>query len=694
MSPVQRLTMRLDELDPDQRLAVTAPRGPLCILAGAGTGKTRTITHRIAYLIQQGFVLPDQVLALSFTSRAAGEMRERLRLMGTDGVQARTFHSAALKQLTYFWPRIAPGVQWRLLNRKFTIMGRAVRRAGLANDKNMIRDVQSEIEWAKASLISADNYEEYCAKIKRDTPAPADAVAAAYRAYEEYKVTPDGLLVDFDDVLLLIAGAMEDYPSIRQEFQDQYKSFVVDEYQDVTPLQQRVLDVWLGDRDDLTVVGDANQTIYSFTGADPSLLLNFTRRFENATLVRLNRDYRSTPQVVDLANKVIGQAKGRVAGTRLELIGQRKPGPRPSFTGYPTEAAEAAGVARRIKELIDNGVPASEIAILYRVNAASSLFEAELARHEVPFFVKEGEGFFQRREIIHALKQLRKRADYLQSKRWVPQGRQLAREVSIVISSCGLTPEPPVGESQREAWYALHALLDLCRDMHYANPDMTLPRMVDLLRERAENKMAPALNGVTLASIHSAKGAEWDCVFVVGLREGMVPIQQAVRAGSHAIEEERRLLYVAVTRAREQLYCSWPLARSDDSRSTFTRTRFLDGIVRDGATFQHSAKERSRAVCSQCGELLEDPAERILGHCSQCEVDVDPELVKRLRSWRLVRARELDVPAFTVFTDATLRAIVEAAPQSIEELLKISGIGKVKAERFGEDVVAIVKGEK
>ena len=315
----------LEALDDDQRVAATAPRGPVCILAGAGTGKTRTITYRIAHLVDQGFVSPQRVLAVTFTSKAAGEMRDRLLSMGVTGVQARTFHAAALRQLRYFWPQVAGDLPWRLVDNKFPIVSRAVRNVGMDPSKETVRDILSEIEWAKASLISADGYVEALKAHDRIAPKDPVKVAKVYQRYEEFKSQPDGMLLDFDDLLIHVAGALENAPAVAEEFRQQYRTFVVDEYQDVTPLQQRVLNAWLGERDDLTVVGDANQTIYSFTGASPDFLLDFSKTYDNATVVKLQRDYRSTPQVTVLANTVIGIAVGRAAGTRLRLEGMLFP---------------------------------------------------------------------------------------------------------------------------------------------------------------------------------------------------------------------------------------------------------------------------------------------------------------------------------------------------------------------------------
>ncbi|WP_343572465.1 ATP-dependent helicase, partial [Mycobacterium sp.] len=432
------------DLDDEQREAVLAPRGPVCVLAGAGTGKTRTITHRIAQLVAAGHVAPGQVLAVTFTQRAAGEMRMRLRALGAaaqtgvGGVQAVTFHAAAHRQLRYFWPRVVGDTGWQLLDTKFAVVARGATSAGLKLSTDDVRDVAGEIEWAKASLISPEQYPEAVAAASRDVPLDAAKVAAVYTAYESLKARGNNAqgvaLLDFDDLLLHTAAAIENDAAVADEFRNRYRCFVVDEYQDVTPLQQRVLSAWLGDRDDLTVVGDANQTIYSFTGASPRYLLDFSRRFPDATVVRLERDYRSTPQVVSLANRVIAAARGRVAGSKLHLVGQRDPGPEPTFREYPDEVAEATAVAKSISRLVDAGTPPSEIAVLYRINAQSEVYEEALTEAGIAYQVRGGEGFFSRQEIRQALLAL-KRAANSDVEAPGPDGGDLLRPASPRLQS-------------------------------------------------------------------------------------------------------------------------------------------------------------------------------------------------------------------------------------------------------------------
>ncbi|GGN28251.1 DNA helicase [Lentzea pudingi] len=677
----------LEGLDPEQRAAVEAPRGPVCVLAGAGTGKTRTITHRIAYLCQRGHVAPSQVLAVTFTKRAAGEMRTRLRSLDVHGAQAVTFHAAASRQLRYFWPRVIGGPRWDLVDQKIRVVARAASRLGMPTEPDALRDLTSEIEWAKASLLTPEDYPAAAARAARDIPAPAEQILKLYTTYEQLKT--EAQLLDFDDLLLYTAGALEDNAEVAQEFRDRYRCFVVDEYQDVTPLQQRVLDSWLGARDDLTVVGDANQTIYSFAGASPQPLLNFGRRFPEAVVVRLERDYRSTPQVVELANDVIKWARGRPSGSRLQLIGQRADGPKPRFHEFDDEPSEADAVAGRVKTLLDEGVAASEIAILYRVNAQSEVYEQALASLGIPYLVRGGERFFERAEVRQAMITLRSSGAVAGS---------LPEVVRSVLHRVGLTDEPPTGGSARERWESLLALVELAEEFAAATPEADLPRFCVELDLRAEAQHPPTVEGVTLASLHASKGLEWDAVFLVGLVEGTMPIQYA--DGDEAkVEEERRLLYVGVTRAREHIWLSWALARAAGGRKYRRRSRFLYNLVPENhpaARVSAGAQrpplmKKEKPTCRVCASTLVDAQAVKLGRCRSCPSDVDEELLESLRRWRAGRARELKVPAYVVFTDATLMAIAEQRPTDSAGLVAISGIGASKLDKFGDDVLGLVR---
>ena len=694
----------IGDLDDEQREAVLAARGPVCVLAGAGTGKTRTITRRIAQLVAAGHVAPHQVLAVTFTQRAAGEMRARLRALdngvGTGSVQAVTFHAAARRQLSYFWPRVVGDTGWQLLDTKFAVVAQAANRAGLSTSTDDVRDLAGEIEWAKASLISPEAYAAAVAQAGRDIPFDAAKIATVYAGYESLKARRDGMaLLDFDDLLLHTAAAIENDDAVAQEFRDRYRCFVVDEYQDVTPLQQRVLDAWLGSRDDLTVVGDANQTIYSFTGATPRYLLDFSRRYPDAAVVRLERDYRSTPQVVSLANRVIAAARGRMAGSKLHLVGQRDPGPNPTFTEHTDEAAEAAAVAKKIKNLIDSGTAASEIAVLYRINAQSEVYEEALTEAGVPFQVRGGEGFFNRQEIRQALLALQRAAERdVDGVGAPPACGGLPDIVRAILEPLGLTAEPPPGTRARERWEALSGLAELVDEEVAQRPSLDLPAMLAELRQRADARHPPVVQGVTLASLHAAKGLEWDAVFLVGLADNTLPISHALAHGpdSEPVEEERRLLYVGITRARTHLALSWALARAPGGRQSRRPSRFLNGIAPQSpsdATPNRPRRPRGATPrCRVCNNTLTTPPAIMLRRCESCPSDIDEELLVELKDWRLRTSKEMSVPAYVVFTDNTLIAIAETLPTDDAALVSIPGIGARKLEQYGPDVLAMVKG--
>src|SRR4051812_23999579 len=429
----------LAALDDEQRAAAQAVSGPVCILAGAGTGKTRTITHRIAYGVHTRAFVPEQVLAVTFTARAAGELRARLASLAVGGVQARTFHAAAMRQLRYFAPRVLGGPMPPLVENKLRLVATAASRTRLSTDRTSLRDLASEIEWAKTTLATPDDYPARAAKAGRELPFEAAAVASVYSSYESAKQR-DGVL-DFEDLLLVTAFAIEEHPDVARQVRGQYRHFVVDEYQDVNPLQQRLLDAWLGGRAEVCVVGDPNQTIYSFTGADPDYLLGFADRYPDAEVVKLERDYRSTPQVVALANKLIGQAPRRRGLPGLRLTGQRPDGPEPVFREHPDEPAEAVAVAARCRALIDGGVPASEIAVLFRINAQSEVYENALTDAGVPYVLKGGERFFERPEVREAMVLLRGAAAAgHEPGMLVPAGRGV-----LAAPGWGEHPPPPRG---------------------------------------------------------------------------------------------------------------------------------------------------------------------------------------------------------------------------------------------------------
>ncbi|MFC0037554.1 ATP-dependent DNA helicase UvrD2 [Actinomadura rayongensis] len=680
-------------LDPEQRAVAEAVRGPVCVLAGAGTGKTRAITHRIAYAILTGRMSPQRVLALTFTNRAAGELRGRLTRLGATGVQARTFHAAALRQLSYFWPRVIGGDRPTILNSKIPLVREAASVCRVSLGGTELRAVADEIEWAKVTQHRPEDYAAGVARAGRKSSVNVVDVANLYAMYEQLRRERN--LLDFEGMLELTAAVIGEHPEVAREVREQYRHFVVDEFQDVNPLQKLLLSTWLGDRDDLCVVGDPNQTIYSFTGATPRYLLDFTREFPDATVVKLVRDYRSTPQVVALANGVIDRAVGEEARRhRLELVAQRPPGPEPDFTAYDDEIAEAEDVARRARELIEKGVPAREIAVLFRVNAQSQAYESALASQNVPYVVRGAERFFERPEVREAVVRLRGASRAGADAE--TDGTGLIHTVRHVLSGAGFSDRPPDGAGvARARWESLAALAQLAEDMAADNPRATLPDFVAELEVRAAAQHAPPLEGVTLASLHAAKGLEWDAVFLVGLVEGMMPIIYADTPA--AVEEERRLLYVGVTRAREHLHLSWGLARSPGGGRQRQPSRFLDGLTPKASTHAPPPVDRTKPrraakgpqPCRVCGRPLTAAVERKLGRCEDCPSEMNEDVLLALKDWRAEISAEQRVPAYVVFTDATLQAIAERAPETLEDLAQIPGVGKVKLDRYGPAVLSL-----
>jgi ATP-dependent DNA helicase UvrD/PcrA len=691
-------------LDPEQRVVATATAGPVCVLAGAGTGKTRAITHRIAYAALAGIQDPRHILAVTFTTRAAGELRGRLRQLGVSTVAARTFHSAALRQLRYFWPQVVGGPPPRLIEAKAATIAEAASRVRVRVDRAELRDLAAEIEWAKVTQTAPDDYVAAAAKARRDPAGALEpaVVAQIYSAYEEVK--RDRGQMDFEDTLLLTVGILSERPDVADAVRSQYRHFVVDEYQDVSPLQQRLLELWLGERDSLCVVGDANQTIYSFAGASADYLLGFTNRYPGSTLVRLVRDYRSTPQVVRLANALQAHAPAITARHRIELVAQRPAGPDPVTVEYPDETAEADGVARAIGRLLDSGARASEVAVLFRTNAVSQGYEQALAEAGIPYVVRGAERFFERPEVREAMLLLRgaARSDARAGGGDLSDdlaGGDLVGDVTAVLGAMGWSTLPPTGSgAARERWESLAALVRLAEELAGGHAGAGLPELVAELEERAAAQHVPTVDGVTLASLHAAKGLEWDAVFLVGLVDGLIPITYAQTAES--IEEERRLLYVGITRAREHLRLSWAVARSPGGRANRSPSRFLDGLVpagdrarRSGAggvsAGRRAAGAGTVAHCRSCAVPLRTAAERKTGRCAQCPASYDEWLYESLRSWRLAQAGAQGVPAYCVFTDATLVAIAESLPASAAELGRISGIGPAKLDRYGGEVLEI-----
>lgn len=700
-------------LDPEQRAVAESLSGPVAVLAGAGTGKTRAITHRIAHACHTGAHSATTGLAVTFTTRAAGEMRQRLVGLGVPGISVRTFHGAALSQLRHFWPTAVGGAFPELVSSKARLVGQACRDVGLAATPAVVRDLAAEIEWAGSTLVTAGDYPAAALRAGR-SPVGSGAealdhagVAQAIAAYQEVKSRAHA--IDFEDVLLTMVALLAERPDVADAVRSRYRWFTVDEYQDITPVQERLLLGWLGDRDDLCVVGDPSQTIYSFAGAAPDSLDRFLRQWPQATEVRLVRCYRCTPQIVAAANSLVaagrrravaGQEPAGVAAVRLES--QRPPGPPPDIVTCADDADEAATVASRIGELIRTGTPPRDIAILMRTNGASEPVEVALSEAGIPYVMRGAERFFDRPEVREAVVRMRGQAAA------GARGGQgslttLQEQVSGVLTGMGWLPAGPSGGgAARERWESLAALVALAGEVGSSGVS-DLSGLVGELERRAAISHAPTPDGVTVATLHAAKGLEWSAVFIIGCAEGSIPIVYADTA--ERIAEERRLLYVGLTRARDRLVVTWALSRSGTGRHR-EPSRFLaemrsgGGVVaadarsgllrvgRSGATKERRRRPPGR--CRVCGASLVTAPERTMGRCRRCPGSPDEQLLDELRAWRSRTAEERSVPAYVVFTDLTLTALAERLPRDAQELLDIPGIGRAKADLYGEQLLALV----
>ncbi len=705
----------LADLDPEQTLVAEALTGPVVVLAGAGTGKTRAITHRIAHACQTGAHDPATGLAVTFTNRAAGEMRQRLLGQGVPGVAVRTFHAAALSQLRHFWPSAIGGSFPELVASKARLVTQACRELGMRATPAAVRDLAAEIEWAGSSMVGPTDYETVAERVGRTSVgAGADEVEAAtiahlMAAYDDVKRQAN--VIDFEDVLLTLVALLGERPDVADEVRRRYRWFTVDEYQDITPVQEQLLGAWLGDRDDVCVVGDASQTIYSFAGASPDSLGRFTDRWPHATEIRLARCYRCTPQIVAVANALITsrsrRGPGADPGTTGPVILQstRPDGPAPDIVTCADDADEARTVVTRIEDLVSSGTAHRDIAILMRTNGASEPLEVALGEAGIPFVMRGAERFFERPEVREAVVRLRGEAQPARARPRRSDG-DLVERVVAVLSGMGWRPSGPIGEgASRERWESLAAVVALAAELA-AGGATSLADLITELDRRASIAHAPTPDGVTVATLHAAKGLEWPVVFIVGCAEGSIPIVHATTPAR--IAEERRLLYVGLTRARDRVIVTWALTRAGSGRQR-EPSRFLaelraggrvsaarspSGLMRRGQS--QATRDRDRRPpgrCRVCGAGLVTAPERTLGRCRTCPGVVDEQVMADLRAWRLETARDQEVPDCVVLTDVTLTALAERRPRDSDELLDIPGIGRAKAARYGERLLSLVSAE-
>ena len=537
MNPEQSPVDLLAELDDEQRVAAEALLGPVCIIAGAGSGKTRTISHRIAHGIETGVYAANRVLALTYTNRAASELRSRMQDLGVPQVQVRTFHSAALSQLQFFWPQLTETLAPKLITNKLPVVKDALEELKLRVADEDMRAIAAEIEWLKYGLVSPSEY------ATMDRPAIAGMskekfldVSARFEAVKQQR-----RLADWEDVLLLTTGLLRSEPRMLAHLQQQYRHFTVDEYQDISPLQQSLLETWLGDREELCVVGDPRQTIYTFAGADPSFLTGFSTRFPSAQVVELNRNYRSSPEIVTLANRVAEHG---------ELEAVRIFSSKPSQQKFSSATSESKWIAERISEAIQSGTALGEIAVLARINSQLEMVESELTKLGIKCQVRGTGRFFRRPEIMQAMTALRALAA-------AELTNPLFVEVSKIISALGWSSR----SDGSDKWLGLNWFIEVMEEF---SSDVSLDEYLRELQERERSGHEPAMAAVSLATIHATKGLEWQLVFLCGLNQGYFPISYAKTDAE--ISEERRLFYVAVTRAKDRLMLS---SHSDKPASEF-----------------------------------------------------------------------------------------------------------------------------
>jgi DNA helicase-2/ATP-dependent DNA helicase PcrA len=539
----------LEGLDDRQRAAVTAPAGPLCIVAGAGTGKTRTITHRVAYQVHTGAFAARQTLAITHSRKAASELRTRFTDLGVGQVQANTFHAAALRQLGHFWAFTGVGTpRPNLLTDRRTAVRQAIANlSGLhpsAVASDVVMTVDGEITWAHAQLTSPSDYATRAQAAYRAPDVDVETVAAAYGAYESLK--RERAVIDFDDILVYTSQLITRFPEVAESVRGVYTNFVVDEYQDTDPSQQALLDAWLGGRGTVTAVGDPAQTIFSFKGADPTLLLGFGDRYPGATKVELVTNYRSSPQVLDAANRLSSGLPGAVT-----LTTSNESGPLPAVRAYDDEDDEVRGIADLVVDAIGNGTSPREIAVLHRFNSQAPAIRAALASAGVAVSVRGDDEYFSKKEVASAMRSIHTAAEA------DPDDDGVSVVAEVLDAQGFLENEPPEGiGARRERWENQAALLDQARSLHTAG-HVSVRDLLTELDKRAQLEHVPsAASGVTVTTIHKAKGLEWDVVIVARTTDGSLPSALAKTVGEQ--QEERRLAYVAATRARKSLYMTWP----------------------------------------------------------------------------------------------------------------------------------------
>jgi DNA helicase II / ATP-dependent DNA helicase PcrA len=623
----------LDDLDAEQRAAAVAVTGPVCIVAGAGIGKTRTVTHRLAHAISTGAVKPGTVLAVTHSRKAAGELGGRLDQLGVRGVEAYTFHAAALKVARQHWVQTGrPGATPVVLGEReawgvWREAARSVTR--VEADTATVRDLMDEVGWARSQLVAIDGYADAAVKANRHPGIDLATVSQCWQAYERVKRRVGK--VDFADMLEIATGLLETDADVAETMRRRWAHVTVDEYQDTDSAQQRLLDAIVGDGRDICVVGDPRQAIYSWKGADWRYLNEFGRRHPGVQRFELTRSYRSSPEILEWANRLARTS------TAMPLAPTRPAGPRPTVSAFDDEAAETAKVVTEIRRAITGGAPPSEIAILYRFNASQVRFEAALTAEGIASVVAEDTTFFEREDVRAVL------VPFGQAARAEPERPGLALLNEILIRAGFNRDLPPESlGAVRARWESHEALLELVE----SSPNRMKTDAQALLAEingLAVRTAGPQGERVTLATLHRAKGLEWDVVFIVDVTDGAIPSFYAETPAERA--EEGRLLHVGVSRARRELHLSWAAtnARGWTKRpspyldllpsrpprsppaSRERRPRAATAAARIGS------KDRGGMTCPHCADPLKGISARRIGVCVNCVVRAPGQLGDRAR---------------------------------------------------------------
>ena len=684
----------LDGLNQEQTTAVQAVRGPVCILAGAGSGKTTTITRRIANQIATGAFDVNSILALTFTDRAAGEMRARLEVLGIPNVRARTFHSAALAQLRHF----SQEPLGQILPSKVMPLRQIANTLPPPYKFRPAADLATEIEWAKNRRVTPDRYAASLGS--HEPPIPVDLMTKVFKRYEDGKRERN--MIDFEDLLELTIQLFQSEGWVTEEFAARYGAFTVDEYQDVNLLQETLLREWVGERDDLCVVGDDYQSIYGFTGATPDYLLEMPQRYTGTKVIRLETNYRSTPEVLEVANRLVPN----LGGAEKVLVAARDSGPEPSLRQFSTPAGELSALIEKVKDLHGQGLAYEEMAILYRVNFRSEDYEEVLAAEAIPYQVADG-AFLSRatgRQMLAALKRSRT--------------SDVAAEVRKIAVRAGYISEPPddLGDQEITRQNDLARFIKLAEE--FDDGTKTAADFVTDIEKRFAG--GGQGRGVNLLTLHRAKGLEFEAVFMPRVEEHELPFR---RSRTHeAIAEERRLFYVGLTRAKTHLAVSW-VQDGKRKASKFIKELRGEQAVRSGDSGISKRMPDRELIPAEIGLFVE-----LTGGFVGTVVEIDDEeatieleggaqmgvaygemvtslgktlplgppatesdrLMKELKAWRLKRAKADEVPAYVVFHDSTLQAIADLKPRDLDELASVSGIGPAKLERYGPEILAVL----